>query len=1170
MRLSKKLILATALPMLLVSVVLSLLIGAEIERRFVQVMEDQQQALAKQTAKELDRMVEDRQHILSIVGRTLEQTVRAGKKIDPDFLAKDRLLNLHFPMGTYLTNASGVIESEDTDDSSLALEAPFAVAVAQAIKTQRIHISKPYMPEPRMLHDAPRLVFAYPVRDVHGQVLHVLAGIISTLSPDFTGSILGLKIGSSGYAYLLTPQRMFLVHRDQKRIFQQDLPPGSNAMIDRAIEGYEGAGTAVNSRGIPMLVGVKRMETTGWILAVSFPLSEAFEPIYSARRYALTATILVTLIGVSIIVALLRRSTKPLLDLTDHISKSSEDASSLRPVALSGMEGTTAALARAYNQLVARIRSDQMRQLQVQEKLEEKEEFLRDVTQNLGEGLYVRNRQGRITMINQQACRMLGFAETEILGKNTHSLFHHHHPDGSEYPPSECRIDIAATSGEHHLLEEHFWRKDGSLMPVSLNVSPLLRKGQWAGSVISFHDITQSKRAQEEILSSKELYRTLVENIDLGIALVDKNFQPVMLNQAMQRFDYCHSDGKGVECARTGGASGEFCADCPVNRSLDSGQPESLQVQRQRSNGQRYWTKHRSLPYHNPQGEIIGAVIVVEDITREKNNELELIMAKNEASDLARVKSAFLANMSHEIRTPMNGIMGMTELVLETALSPEQRENLELVYSSAKSLLSIINDVLDISKVEAGKLELESVVFDVRKNLEQTLRTLSMRATEKGLRLNFHFDEAVPTHLTGDPVRLRQIIVNLVSNAIKFTDAGEIVIRVVPEAVGGTDAVLLFTVSDTGIGIPQSKQTSIFEAFVQADSAVNRRFGGTGLGLSICSSLVQLMQGRIWVDSEVGKGSTFSFTAKFLRAESAVQQTDASTTNPDNTDDGIRSRKPLDILLVEDNPVNYQFVLQVLQKAGHQVKLAHNGADAVQMASSHAFDVVLMDIQMPVMDGFAATQELRSKGVQTPIVALTAHALQGFREKCLAAGMNDYLSKPIQGSQLLRKLDAIEPGTRDAEQPVLNVTQALELANGDQDVLRTMAVMVAQQLEEDLPRLVACVTHQDVQALAEAAHRLKGSLATVGAQAAHEICAALERMALDARYADFAQGLADLEQELNRVRPALQKLAANASYLQHSLPCGADIGGQALWVAGAKRVDVEPAPARVARIDGEF
>ncbi|MBK6999772.1 MAG: PAS domain S-box protein [Rhodoferax sp.] len=1128
MRLSKKLILATALPMLLVSVILSLLVGAEIERRFVQVLADQQFALAKQTANELNRMVEDRQHILSIIGRTLEQTVRAGKKVDPDFLAKDPLLNLHFPMGTYLTNASGVIESEDTDDSSLALEAPFGAAIAQAIQTQRIHMSKPYLPEPRMSHDAPRLVFAYPVRDAQGRVIHVLAGIISTLSPDFTGSILGLKIGLSGYAYLITPQRMFLVHRDQKRIFQQDIPPGSNAMLDRAIEGYEGAGTTVNSRGIPMLVGVKRMETTGWILAVSFPLSEAFEPIYSARRYALTAIIAVTLIGVFIIIFFLRRSTKPLLDLTDHISKSSEDASSLLPVALSGMEGTTAALARAYNQLVARIRVNQERQLQAQEKLEEKEEFLRDVTQNLGEGLYVRDRYGRITLVNQQACRMLGFTETEIVGKNTHSLFHHHYPDGREYPPSECRIDIAAMSGKHHLLEDHFWRKDGSLMPVSLNVSPLLRKEQWAGSVLSFQDITQSKRAQEEILSSKELYRTLVENIDLGIALVDKNFQPVMLNQAMQRFDYCHSDGKGFECAHTGGAGGELCVDCPLSRSLHSGQPESLQVQRQKSNGQRFWTKHRSLPYRNPQGEIVGAVVVVEDITQEKNNELELIMAKNEASDLARIKSTFLANMSHEIRTPMNGIMGMTELVLETALSQEQRENLELVYSSAQSLLSIINDVLDISKVDAGKLELESVVFDVRKNLEQTLRTLSLRATEKGLKLSFHFDEAVPTHLTGDPVRLRQIIVNLVSNAIKFTDTGEIAIRVMPEAVGSNDAVLLFTVADTGIGIPQIKQASIFEAFVQADSATNRRFGGTGLGLSICSSLVQLMQGRIWVDSEVGKGSTFSFTAKFSRAVSDVRHTEAITAVITAPNDGVRHRKSLDILLAEDNPVNYQFALQVLQKAGHQVQLAHNGADAVQMALSHAFDVVLMDIQMPVMDGFVATRELRSKGLQTPIIALTAHAIKGFREQCLAAGMNDYISKPIQGAELLRKLDAIMPAAPDTEQPVLNVAQALALVDGDQDVLRTMAFMVEQQIEEDRPRLIACVTHQDAQAVAESAHRIKGSLVMVGAQAAYNACVEIERMALDERCADFAQGLADLELELDRLRPELKKLAAKA------------------------------------------
>jgi PAS domain S-box-containing protein len=865
--------------------------------------------------------------------------------------------------------------------------------------------------------------------------------------------------------------------------------------------------------------------------------------------------------------------------------------------------------------------------------------------------------EGIITAVNSGAATIFGWSADELVGRPVTVLM----PDDLR-APHEAGFARHLRTGESSVIgrvvELRGHHRDGHDFPIELSLSRHVDARGRVEFTGMIRDISARRQTEEDLLraqrhlrDSEALYHSLVDHLPMTILRKDLDGGVTFGNQA-----WCLEMGKPLDGLLGKTDHDFFPAELAEkyradDRRVIETQQDFHDVEAHLDgDGNRIYVEVLKTPVYDHTGKVIGTQCAYWDVTAKKvaddavrTAQIELEAAKEAAEAANRAKSEFLANMSHEIRTPMNGIVGMTELMLGTKLSPQQRDYIHVANQSADALLRLLNDILDFSKIEAGKLELESIEFDLRDTFVDTIQALGVRATEKGLELALRVDHDVPDRLAGDPGRVRQIVLNLVANAIKFTSSGEVLVTVSRCDAAEGRVGLSCSVRDTGIGVAPDVRKRIFDAFSQADSTTSRRFGGTGLGLAISSQLTAMMNGRMWLESEAGEGSTFSFTAEFEAREpgppatplsgrvliledyatqaeimseivsawgletQVVADTEsacaalasrgidlvlADESGPDSEGHTATRRirssdadvplvllvpagryvdveelrrlsvsqcltKPprprdlheairaglagevlvvasggiepcqtgsLRVLLAEDGPINQKVAVELLERRGHTVEVATNGREALDALERATFDLVLMDVQMPQMDGFEATAAIRAgeqrTGEHLPIIAMTASAMKGDRERCLEAGMDEYIAKPIRAAALYELVE----GCADGGGVVIDRRALNERTGGDAEAGREVSKLFLEECPKLLVRIHEGIDAGDSHAVERAAHTLKGSVGVFGASAAVNAAFQLETAAREGRLADAPAACLTLEGELGRVESALQSL----------------------------------------------
>jgi len=719
--------------------------------------------------------------------------------------------------------------------------------------------------------------------------------------------------------------------------------------------------------------------------------------------------------------------------------------------------------------------------------------------------------KGVIQIFNVGAEHMLGYAAAEVINKITPADISDPQEViaraaalsvelGTTIAPGFEALVFKASRGIEDIYELTYIRKDGSRFPAVVSVTALRDAHD---SIIGYLLIGTDNTARQQVEAEKrKLDQRLRDQQFYTRSLIESNIDAIMTT------DPCGiiTDVNKQMEALTGRTRDELIgapfksfftdperAEAGINLVLSKKKVTDYELTAVASNGRRTVVSYNATTFYNRDRVLQGVFAAARDVTERKRVEVELQQAKAAAESASLSKSDFLASMSHEIRTPMNAIMGIADLLAKTVLSPEQDKYVQIFRRAGDNLLNLINDILDLSKVEASQLELERTGFSLNDLLEKVTEMVEVRAHEKGLALMCEIAPDVPSNLVGDPTRLRQVLLNLVGNAIKFTESGEVCLRVTRGGNLAVPAALQFTISDTGVGIESAKLSRVFERFTQADSSTTRRFGGTGLGLTISKRLVELMGGSIWVESTLGKGSVFSFAVPFeIWADAPVRVAVPGDMGPEP------ALPALCILLAEDSPDNCTITVAYLEETPYRVEIAETGAVACKMFAAGHYDLVLMDRQMPIMDGLTATRVIRAweqanDRPPTPIIALTASALKGDREQCLAAGCTAFLTKPIKQDVLLQAIKdhsaitALSPQAEGRWDDASVVPMNPKFAH--------LIPQFLQNRRENVISMLDALDRDEFETVKRLGHSMRGSGCSFGFQAITDIGAALEQAA---------------------------------------------------------------------------
>ncbi|WP_224963084.1 PAS domain-containing hybrid sensor histidine kinase/response regulator [Geomonas subterranea] len=768
--------------------------------------------------------------------------------------------------------------------------------------------------------------------------------------------------------------------------------------------------------------------------------------------------------------------------------------------------------------------------------------------QSVEEGVISVDGAGYVTYANQAAHELLGYQEGELAGRDLREVMHHgKDPDCTRCGKESCLLHPAFTAGRRQRARnEVLWRRNGSSFSADFSCSALAG-GSRPGAVLTFRDVSARREVEERL----RLQGAALDAAVNGIIIANRQERVIWVNQALRRILGCSPGellGKDPKQLFTAGTEPELLAS--LTESLEAGRPWQGEVVGRRGDGTVLEQEVTVTPVLDETGELSDFIWIMLDISQRKRGEAallestrlqeeanrQLVRTVQRANELAvksarasAAKSEFLANMSHEIRTPMNAIVGAGHLLRDTELSPSQSEYLQTLMVSADLLLGIINDVLDFSKIEAGKLTIERVTFSLQDVVRELLAVYSPRARQQGVELRVELDPQIPELLAGDPMRLAQVLNNLLSNALKFTRHGGIHLAVKLARKEPGTAELIFAVRDSGIGILAEDQARLFQAFTQLDGSITRSHGGTGLGLAICKRLTSMMKGEIWCESIPGVGSTFSFWLPFGIAG-------AGSGGERKKETGFTPFRQQRVLLVEDNPFNQRIALALLERGGLQVTVASNGEEAVDLVRRRDFDLVLMDIRMPGKDGLTAAREIRAlgkPGMETlPILALSANAMEQDVAASLAAGMDGHIAKPFTPESMYRAIAVHlkDPGAGPAggqeqggqrQQTVkIDFETGVRQTGGDRRLYRDLLKQFEREYQGQAAEIEREIKAGHKEEASRLAHSVKGIAGVLAAQPLH---GAAQRLETALKGDGSAAGeLRDFEEELKATMACLQ------------------------------------------------